>query len=197
MARRPSHDRAATLDRARDLFWAKGYHGTSLKDLEAALDMRPGSIYAAFQNKETLYGLTLERYAESGQGGFAELRAEMGPLAALETHMRNFADLCSRTGPARACMLVKTILETADVPALRAQAETLMAETEAMFITAFAEARDLGEIAGESDPTTLGQRYQAEIVGLRAYAQRSDSAKAVAQLAHAFADRIAELRVRA
>ncbi|WP_424973255.1 TetR/AcrR family transcriptional regulator [Dinoroseobacter sp. S76] len=195
MARRPSHDRAATLDRARDLFWAKGYHGTSLKDLEAALDMRPGSIYAAFQNKETLYGLTLARYAETGQNGFAALRAEMGPLEALEAHMRNFADLGTRSGPARACMLVKTILETADVPGLRAQAETLMAETEAVFIAAFAEARERGEIAAESDPEALGQRFQAEIVGLRAYAQRSGSAEAVARLANGFADRVAELRV--
>ncbi|MDX1730552.1 MAG: helix-turn-helix domain-containing protein, partial [Aurantimonas coralicida] len=44
------YDRDAALDAALRLFWAKGYHATSLKDLEAALTMKPGSIYAAFQS---------------------------------------------------------------------------------------------------------------------------------------------------
>ena len=195
MARRPIHDRDETLTRARNLFWAKGYHGTSLKDLEGALDMRPGSIYAAFQNKDTLYGLTLAQYAKMGQDGFAGMRARLGPLDALATHMRGFADLGRREGPARACMLVKTILEVADVPELRGQAEALLADAEAGFIGAFADARDQGDIASDSDPVELGQRYQAEIIGLRAYAQRSGSAEAVANLANAFADRVAALRV--
>ncbi|NBB84288.1 MAG: TetR family transcriptional regulator, partial [Alphaproteobacteria bacterium] len=47
MARKATFDRAAVLDKAMALFWAKGYHATSLRDLEAALDLRPGSIYAA------------------------------------------------------------------------------------------------------------------------------------------------------
>ena len=37
MARSPSYNRDAALDTALDLFWKKGYHATSLKDLEAAL----------------------------------------------------------------------------------------------------------------------------------------------------------------
>lgn len=194
MPRRPTHDRETILARARDLFWAKGYHGTSLKDLEAALDMRPGSIYAAFESKETLYGLALIQYAAQGQASFAALRRSMGPLDALEAHMRSFADLGTREGPAAACMLVKSVLELRDVPALRAKAEALLADTEAAFIAGFSDARDAGEIAADSDPEALGQRYQAEIAGLRAYAQRAGSAKAVARLAHDFADRVAGLR---
>ena len=55
MARKAGYDREKVLDKALELFWAKGYHGTSLKDLEVALDMRPGSIYAAFGSKEALF----------------------------------------------------------------------------------------------------------------------------------------------
>jgi AcrR family transcriptional regulator len=193
MARRPTHDRETTLARARDLFWAKGYHGTSLKDLEAALDMRPGSIYAAFESKQALYALALDHYAEGGQAGFAALRQTHGPLEALVAHMRGLADLGTRAGPAAACMLVKSVLELRDVPELRGKAEALLAATEAGFIAAFADARAAGQIAPDSDPEALGQRYQAEIAGLRAYAQRTGSAEAVARLAHTFADRIAAL----
>ena len=62
MARTASYDRDQALDAAMTLFWLKGYHATSLKDLEGALKMKPGSIYAAFQSKEALFRATLERY---------------------------------------------------------------------------------------------------------------------------------------
>ena len=63
MARPAIHDRDEALARALRLFWAQGFHATSLKDIEKALDMRPGSIYAAFGSKEGLYRAALARYA--------------------------------------------------------------------------------------------------------------------------------------
>jgi AcrR family transcriptional regulator len=65
------YDRDAALDAALRLFWAKGYHATSLKDLEAALTMKPGSIYAAFQSKEALFLAALERYFLRNRAGLA------------------------------------------------------------------------------------------------------------------------------
>lgn len=38
----------------------------SLKDLEGALNMRPGSIYASFGRKERLSGEVLARYGSQG-----------------------------------------------------------------------------------------------------------------------------------
>lgn len=55
MTRAAPYDRETALDAAMALFWDKGFHATSLKDLEAALAMKPGSIYAAFVSKENLY----------------------------------------------------------------------------------------------------------------------------------------------
>lgn len=45
-------------------------------DLETALNMKPGSIYAAFTNKETLHLLALERYFERSRTGFRKLAAD-------------------------------------------------------------------------------------------------------------------------
>ena len=67
MPRKPNFDRDELIERARDLFWERGWAGTSLKDLEAALQMKPGSFYAAFGSKERLYSLALEKYAADGQ----------------------------------------------------------------------------------------------------------------------------------
>ncbi|MFZ3076621.1 MAG: helix-turn-helix domain-containing protein, partial [Psychrobacter glacincola] len=55
MSRTTLYNRHEALERAIQLFWQKGFHATSLKDIEQALDMRPGSIYAAFGNKDGLF----------------------------------------------------------------------------------------------------------------------------------------------
>ena len=75
MARKASYDLPEVRQKALDLFWAKGFRGTSLKDLENALDMRPGSIYAAFGSKENLYQDTLALYAETIRQDFEQTMA--------------------------------------------------------------------------------------------------------------------------
>ncbi|WP_353471861.1 TetR family transcriptional regulator [Salipiger sp. H15] len=184
MARQARHDRQEVLARALDLFWSKGYHATSLKDLEQALDMRPGSIYAAFGSKEALFAETLELYAASSYAQFRET-IEAGPsrLEGLANHVRRLG-CAGDAGPSRACMLVKTLLETPDDdPTLRARTEELMRRMEEMFARTFREAQERGELGPEADPQRLASRLQAEIFGLRAYAQRTDSRARVAQLA--------------
>jgi len=51
------------LDRALNVFWRKGYEGTSLDDLTAAMKINRPSLYAAFGNKENLFRRALERYS--------------------------------------------------------------------------------------------------------------------------------------
>ena len=197
MARTAAYDRDKVLAKARDLFWAKGYHATSLKDLEAALDMRPGSIYAAFQSKEKLYAEALRLYAEGSRAEFARTLAKAGsPLAGLAAHVRSLGTICDRDVPSRACMIVKTVLETPEGdPVLRGAAEALLKETEAGFAAGFRAARDLGEIATSTGPERLGRRLQSDIIGLRAYAQKSRSSDSVRALAEDIASDIEALRV--
>ena len=55
-------DREQALDLALQLFWAKGYEGTSLADLTTALGINAPSLYAAFESKPALYQASLNRY---------------------------------------------------------------------------------------------------------------------------------------
>src|SRR6476659_2545331 len=50
------------LDAALDLFWRKGYEGTSIVDLTEAMGINPPSLYAAFGGKEALFRQALDRY---------------------------------------------------------------------------------------------------------------------------------------
>lgn len=196
MARATIYDRDRVLASARDLFWAKGYHATSLKDLEAALDMRPGSIYAAFGSKEGLFAAALDEYARrslaEAETAFA---AEPSPLAGLAAHVRTLGACLGDAAPSRACMLVKTVLEMqGSGSALRARAEAALSRMEAMFIARFDAARAVGELPDGADPVRLGRRLQAGIIGLRAYAQRADAQGAVADIAEDIAREVETLR---
>ena len=198
MARKAGYDRDQVLDRAQFLFWGKGYHATSLKDLEVALDLRPGSIYAGFGSKEALFAETLRRYAaQSGALFDAMMAGGATPLAGLAAHVRALGcRAAAGDAPSQACMLVKTLLETPDDdPVLRRLTERSMRQIEAAFAAAFRAARDSGQIPGDSDPEYLAARLQAAIFGLRAYAQRGDAADRTAALAEGIARDIEALAV--
>lgn len=183
---RPSlHDRDQSLARAVDLFWAQGFHATSLKDLERALDMRPGSIYAAFGSKDRLFLEALERYATDGLAELEEqLAAHVSPVEGLAAYVRSLGDWDKPSIPSRACLLVKTLLELGErEPTVRDRADALLAGMEHRFIQEFRAAQAQGELRDGQDPVRLGRRLQAEIMGLRAYAQRAVAADTVRELA--------------
>lgn len=196
MGRTATYDRDAVLKSAMELFWARGYHTTSLKDLERALDMRPGSIYAAFGSKEALFRAALDRYATAGRSALEDTMAQASsPIAGLAAHVRMLGGIVRAAAPSRACMLVKTLLETSeDEPELRRSVEDMMRQTESAFAEAFRVARDAGEIASDADPERLAARLQAAIFGLRAYAQRSDAADKVERIAEDIARDVEALR---
>ncbi|QFS81708.1 HTH-type transcriptional repressor ComR [Roseivivax sp. THAF40] len=197
MGRSATYDKDKVLKAAMDLFWARGYHTTSLKDLERVLDMRPGSIYAAFGSKEALFRAALDRYSTAGLTALEEALAQSGsPIAGLAAHVRMFGGIARDALPSRACMLVKTLLETPDdEPELRRSVEDMMRQTERAFAAAFRSARDAGEIAPDADPDQLAARLQAAIFGLRAYAQRTDADDRVARIAEEIAKDVEALRI--
>lgn len=61
------YDRDKVIDKATALFWQRGFQGAGMRDIQQALDMRPGSIYARFQSKEGLFKLVVDKYADNSQ----------------------------------------------------------------------------------------------------------------------------------
>lgn len=197
MTRAAPYDRETALDAAMALFWEKGYHATSLKDLEARLSMKPGSIYAAFTNKETLYLLTLERYFATSRAGFRDHMARAtSPLAALADHFRSYARMRPDDMARRACMLTKTLVDTrATDPSIAAASQEYMSAMQSEFAAAFTAARDIGELPDGSDPDRLARRFQANITALRLALHQGMAPADFAQLAEDMAEEIEGLRV--
>jgi len=190
MPRKPNYDRSEMIDRARDLFWKKGWAGTSLKDLEAVLQMKPGSFYAAFGSKDALYKLAMEKYASDGLQRLSQLAEIAGPFKALQ-HFPQLV-ITNDNAPAKACMLSKTLLELkAQNNPLAHEANAQLLKMESRFAELFRQAQETGDIGRAHDPDVLARRYQSDILGLRVSADR-DGVDALA-IAADIADSLARL----
>jgi AcrR family transcriptional regulator len=172
MPRKPNYDRDDLIARARDLFWRGGWSGTSLKDLEAALQMKPGSFYAAFGSKDALFELALKKYASDGRERLGRLATEHGALKALQ----RFPALVvgNKEAPAKAGMLAKTLLELqAHNHPLADTANPYLLKMETQFEDLFEQAQISGEISKAYAPRILARRYQSDLLGLRVSAERN------------------------
>lgn len=73
------------LDRAGELMAAKGYDGTSMRDIARAVGMLPGSLYYHFPSKEALFLALHDRMVETMQARVdAALDAPTAPWDRLE-----------------------------------------------------------------------------------------------------------------
>ena len=113
-AGRPGRPRAfcpeAALDAALGVFWRHGYEGASLADLTAAMGINRPSLYAAFGNKEHLFGLAVDRYAARAGAGLAAALAEPTARAGVERVLREAVDAVAGRGGPGGCFLTVAAL---------------------------------------------------------------------------------------
>lgn len=198
MARTARFDRQVALQRAVELFWSRGYYACSMKHIEEALDMRPGSLYATFGSKSGLFSEALDVYAARGRDEFAQI-VDRAPsvIEGLQGYLQTLAYRCMSTAhaPVQACLLVKTLLEVnAEDAVLLAKAEALLAQIEARLHAALMRAKAAGELRADVDCQRLARLLQAQIMGLRAFATRDVPDAQIAALADDMANLLDSFR---
>ncbi len=104
-------DRALALRRAMEVFWERGYEGTSLADLTEAMGIERPSLYAAFGCKEALFREAVDLYNEI-EGAPARRVLETAPTArqAIETMLRDYAATYTQADKPPGCMIVLSAL---------------------------------------------------------------------------------------
>ena len=63
MGRSKAFNEELVLDKAIEVFWAKGYEATSIQDLVDAMGIQRGSLYGTFGSKQELFLKSLDRYS--------------------------------------------------------------------------------------------------------------------------------------
>ena len=98
------------LDRALEVFWARGYEGATLPELTRAMGINRPSLYAAFGNKEELFRKALDRYLAGPQGFMAEALKEPTARAVAEAIFLGFIRMQRGRDRARGCLVVQGAL---------------------------------------------------------------------------------------
>jgi AcrR family transcriptional regulator len=100
-------DPDTALRQALDLFWERGYEGTSLNDLADAMGIASASIYACFGSKQDLFRKVMALYgATSGEPPRRALREQPTARAAIEAMLRATADQITGPDTPHYCMLI-------------------------------------------------------------------------------------------
>ena len=100
MARPAQYDRDTILDKAMQTFWELGFCATSMTTLVETTDLKPGSLYAAFESKQGLFLATLDHYgARSAEKLRQHLDGAESPLEAIDSYFDRLAeDIETRRG---------------------------------------------------------------------------------------------------
>jgi AcrR family transcriptional regulator len=183
-------DTDQALDRALEVFWRKGYEGTSICDLTAAMGINPPSLYAAFGNKEALFRRALDRYAET-KGAFvhealAARTAREGITAILHGTARSLTDKSNPAG----CLLVQGIAGAGEhAQCIRDELNARRAATQKAMRDRLKQAKDDGELPEDADPAALARYFSTVTQGMAIQAAAGASRKEL--------ERVADMALRA
>ncbi len=171
MGRRQLWDPAEVLTSAMRLFRHRGYLGSSLRDIEEATGLHPGSLYRAFDSKEGLFQAALDAYNDQVVQGRVQvhLLEPADPVAGI----RSFFTSAFETGldPDPGCLLTNTAVESFTVPQAAAGVRRGLEAIESGFADALTRARALGRLSADLDvemaATQLLALYQGLLVLVR------------------------------
>jgi TetR/AcrR family transcriptional repressor of nem operon len=112
MARPKSFEPETVLDQVAETFWAHGYAGTSITDLEEATGLGRQSLYGEFGDKHQLFLRALDRYGRRAPAGI-ELARQAAPtgLGAIRAYLQNMVVFVTPKGERNGCLILNTILE--------------------------------------------------------------------------------------
>jgi TetR/AcrR family transcriptional regulator, transcriptional repressor for nem operon len=168
MARPREFDPDVALDRAMQVFWAKGYHATSLSDLCEAMQLNRSSLYAEFGDKRALFLTTIDRYEEKL---VTRVSAMFSRVPIRKAVARFFEDIVEQVaaGPGRkGCFIGNTAAEVATHDrVMAARVRRSLDRVETTFHDALAQAKARGEIPQHSDISLLARFFVAAAQGLQ------------------------------
>ena len=103
-----SFSRELALEKATELFWEKGYEGTTLEELQKAMGgITAPSFYAAFGSKEKLFREALQLHLRTeGRRGAKALNEGKTARASVEAALRAAVVSYTQPGRPRGCLLV-------------------------------------------------------------------------------------------
>lgn len=157
------------VERAMQIFWTKGYQGTSLPDLMGATKLSRGSLYAAFGDKHGLFLLALDRYISQALERLdEELASGRNALEGLQACMDGYVARTDGAAGQRGCLVVATAMELAAWdPETSQRIAHFFGAMERRLVKALARAHEEGSLAKKVNPTATAHMLVCFLEGLR------------------------------
>jgi len=166
MPRSKEFDYEEKLEVARNLFWEKGYHATSLSDLVDTLKLNRSSIYLTYGNKHDLFIKCLNSYIQKKEEEYkATVKKSSSPLEAVKQLIKSVSK--NMVMEAKTCMSVKTTFELGKIDE---ETQKLLNNQARNSVKLFSEllysARTNGELAEHKDPEMIAHFIVASFSSL-------------------------------
>lgn len=109
MGRPREFDPEKALDAAMRVFWSKGYHGASVRDLTNAMGITGPSLYAAYGNKEDLFRKALQRYVDGPSNYVNSSLNEPTARASIQRLFHGVIDMLTDPANPGSCLFVQGV----------------------------------------------------------------------------------------
>jgi AcrR family transcriptional regulator len=177
-----SFDREEALGRAMQVFWALGYEGATLTDLQKAMGgLTAPSLYAAFGSKDELFREAVELYSKTlGAPMTQALREKPTARGAIEALLEAAVESFCKPGAPRGCLLVLGALNS--MPANKSVQDhlrSLRARRQKVIRQRLRRGVGEGELPSGLDLGALACFYTTVVDGLAIQARDGASRKAL------------------
>lgn len=171
-----SFDIDDAIEKAMLVFWTRGYENTSIPDLTEAIGINRPSLYAAFESKENLFRLALDRYRR-GPASYVN-RALEKPTAyeIFESLLFGVVDLVTDPERPGGCLFVcgtHTIGNNGTNVAREVASRRLSGEAD--ILKRLRSLKRSGMLPANSDPKTLAKAAATLIWGISVQASNGAS----------------------
>ena len=173
MARTKDFDEKEVLEKAIQIFWHKGYNGTSMQDLVDGLGISRSSLYDTYTDKHTLFVKALESYQNSGSSKVEKIVNTPGPAKETVKKLLEFvADELLGDKDQKGCFMVNAEVEVAPHDA---EINNLVCKNDQQMEDAFYQVikkgKESGEIKNSQDARALSRFFFNTVKGIRVTAK--------------------------
>lgn len=178
MARLVEFNEEEVIQKAMEVFWEKGYNGTSLRDLTEAMKINSSSLYNTIGDKHELFVRCVKLYVDLRKRDLQQRMAgNASALTILVEYIHSAVDVILNEG--HSCMAVKTAFEVATND--QRVKDILKADSENAYQFLYSlikKAIDNGEISNGEDAELLADYFISTWTGwYESYILHKDAGK--------------------
>lgn len=169
---------------ALEVFWSKGYEGTSLNDLTKAMGINRPSMYAAFGNKEELFKKALDLYEREKMAYIGKALEQPTARLVAETMLKGAVENATGGEQPHGCLrVINSVACGAEAESIREEINARGKLAKVALSERFERAKAEGDLPSHVDPQGMTAVLVALLQGISLQASQGASRDDLQRLA--------------